>query len=84
VGSAQGASQRLSGRRNRDQVNVVGHQAPSQHAQSVMSGMFRKDFQIAPPVKRGKENVFAVVTFPLGDVVGEPRSYESRSTRHAQ
>jgi hypothetical protein len=81
VGSPQGASQRLSGRRNRDQVNVVGHQAPSQYPELVVSGVFGKYLQISPAIVAGEENVFPVVA-SLGDVMGEAGSYESRSAWH--
>ena len=58
---AERKRQRFRRFRNRDQVNVVGHQTPSEDADITAVGMFAKYLKIADTVLVGEEDVLPIV-----------------------
>ena len=58
---AERECQRFRGSGNRDKVNVVGHQAPSEDADIAAVGMFAKYLKIADTILVGEEDVLPIV-----------------------
>ena len=74
--------QRFRDSRNRDQVDVIGHQAPSEDADIIPPGVVAKYLKIADSVLIGEEDVLPIVA-ALGYVMSDAGKHESRSAWHA-
>ena len=68
--------------RNRDQVDVIGHQAPSEDADVIPPGVVAEHVKIADPVLVREENGLPIVA-ALSYVMSGAGKHESRSARHA-
>lgn len=67
--------------RNGDKVNVIGHQAPPENAETMTLRLDMQKLQIAGAILIGKEDVLPVVA-ALGDVVQCSGENESGSAWH--
>src|SRR5579862_8374528 len=68
---------------DRDKMNVIAHQAPSEDADVVATRVFAKHLEVADSVLFGEENVLPMVT-ALRNVMRHPRDHKARSSRHAR
>jgi hypothetical protein len=67
--------------RDRDQVNVIRHQAPSEVLDTVDLGLLGQNLQIGLPIVIGEEDVHAA-NASLGDVVRASGNNDSGNARH--
>ena len=67
--------------RDSEQVNVIGHQAPTQNPEPLIAAVARKQVQVSLPIVRTGEDILAVVA-SRGDVKGHPTLDYSRLTAH--
>ena len=66
---------------NRDQMDVIGHQAIAEYFQAVFVGLLLQQQQIDAPVGIDKEHILAVVP-PLGHMMGQARNGNSGDPGH--
>jgi len=64
-----------------DQVYVIGHQAPSQIANSESSALFRKEIEIGVSIVIGEENIHSSHT-ALDDVMRHSWYNDARNPSH--
>ena len=80
-----GVSERQSDGRsvigNNDQMNVIGHEAPGQEAQTMAGRVLLEEFQVAQAITVGKENVFPVIA-SLSNVVRDTWRNKPWAARH--
>ena len=81
MGSPDGSSQGIFVTRCGNQMNMVGHQAPSLNLKTKFLCLFFEQIKIDQPIIVKKEYVLTVVT-PLGDMMRKVRYYNSCYTRH--
>jgi hypothetical protein len=79
----QGARQRFSGSGNRYQVDMIGHQAPSQDSQVITTRVVTKHLDVVDSVFFRKENGLPIVA-ALRNVMRHSRYHDSRSASHAE
>ena len=82
VGRADGPGQRPLLVGNRDQMDMVGHQAVSEDLQAILLGLLLQKPQVHPPVLVHEEHGLAVISV-LRDVMGIPHGYRSGYSGHA-
>jgi hypothetical protein len=76
VRPADGLGQSVLCVRDRDQVNVIAHQAITHHFQALFVHLLFQQLQINAAVVIHKEHILAVVA-ALRDMMGEPDRYGS-------
>lgn len=81
VGLADGLGHRIVAGRDGDEVDVVGHQAPAEHVESVLAALEAKRVEVEEPIGVGEENGLAVVA-ALGDVVRYADRHHPRLPGH--
>ena len=69
--------------RDRDEMNMVAHQAPPEDADIMVPRMFAKYLEVADSVVFGEEDFLSVVT-PLRNMMRHARDHKARSARHAR
>jgi len=67
---ANGFGQRIFGVGDRDEMNVIAHQAVAAQFQAVFVGLLFEQRQIDPPIVIDEEHLLAVIP-PLSDMVSE-------------
>jgi hypothetical protein len=67
--------------RDRDEMDVIAHQAPSEDADVMAARVFAKHLEVADSVLFGEENVLPIVA-ALRNVMRNARDHETRSARH--
>jgi len=77
-----GQVQRVLPRGRRHEMDVVRHQAVSQHPHPVLLALCTQQAQVRDTVPIHKEHVLAVIP-PLRDMVRQPRYDDARSSSHA-
>jgi hypothetical protein len=75
--------QRFRASWNRDEMNVIGHQAPSEDTDVLAARVFVKHLEVADSVLFGEENVLPIVA-ALRNVMRHARDHETRSAGHTR
>ena len=83
MGAPDGKVQRFFARRSGDKVDVVGHEAVSQHADPMFAALLTQQVEVGNAVGVYEEHVLLVVP-TLGDMVGQSGYDDSRVSWHGK